>query len=133
VASGRRVGVDVERTNADISEDVVARCFSRSEQDQLRALPAPVRRMAFFNCWTRKEAYLKARGDGLSLRLHRFDVSLLPGIDGRLLHCAGEPREHSRWSLEDLDPGPHLAAALAVEAFTSGDLEWSAIDGDQPA
>jgi 4'-phosphopantetheinyl transferase len=121
VARGRRVGVDIESVSPDISGEVVARCFSGSERDQLHALPAHIRHVAFFNCWTRKEAYLKARGEGLSLPLDQFDVSLAPGVDVRLLRSAGDPEEASRWLLVELAPGPGLAAALAVEAVIEGD------------
>jgi 4'-phosphopantetheinyl transferase len=121
VSRGRRVGVDVERVCADVSSEVVARCFSRREQDELQSLPAHIQHLAFFDCWTRKEAYLKARGEGLSIPLHRFDVSLAPGQPARLLHSAGDPDECSRWSLADLRPGPGFVATLAVETLVDGD------------
>ena len=70
---------------------------------------------AFFACWTRKEAYLKARGDGLSLPLDQFDVSLMPGEPAVLLSTKWDPQEASRWSLQELRPDLGYAAALAVE------------------
>ena len=70
---------------------------------------------AFFNGWTRKEAYLKARGDGLSLPLDQFEVSLAPDETARLLNVRGDRSESSRWSLQELSLGPGYAAALAVE------------------
>jgi 4'-phosphopantetheinyl transferase len=69
----------------------------------------------FFRCWTRKEAYLKGRGDGLSLPLTRFDVSLGRGEPTVLLSTPDAPLEASRWSLEELLAGPDYIAANAVE------------------
>ena len=80
----------------------------------LRALSAEVQREAFFNCWTRKEAYLKARGEGLSLPLDQFDLSLAPGEPAALLDTRPDPAEAARWSLQDLTAAPGYAAALAV-------------------
>ena len=81
----------------------------------LRALPAKLKPEVFFNCWTRKEAYIKARGEGLSLPLDQFDVSLVPGEPAVLLSTRGDPQEASPWSLRELMPGPGYVAALAVE------------------
>jgi len=116
VTRGRRVGVDLEQVLPDNTDlGVAARFFSPREVDMLRALPPQVRHEAFFRCWTRKEAYVKARGDGLSLDLTSFDVSLAPGEPPALLATRPDPREAARWSLHDVDAGPGYAAALAVE------------------
>ncbi len=115
VARRRPVGVDIERFRPDISQELLAaRTFSPREQAQLQALPAGLQTQGFFNCWTRKEAYVKARGEGLSLPLDQFDVSLAPGEPAQLLHVAGDPQEAARWTLMELAPGPDHAAALAV-------------------
>ena len=74
-----------------------------------------MQRQAFFLCWTRKEAYIKARGEGLSLPLDQFDVSLVPGEPAALLSTHRNPHEAFRWSLQELTPAPGYAAALAVE------------------
>jgi 4'-phosphopantetheinyl transferase len=69
----------------------------------------------FFHCWTCKEAYIKARGEGLSLPLDRFQVVLILGEAAPLLSLDGDPQEASRWSLRKLTPAPGYVAALAVE------------------
>jgi len=113
---GREVGIDLERIRADVDcEQIAARFFSLRENAVLRALPAKLKTEAFFNCWTRKEAYIKARGEGLSLPLDQFDVSLAPGKPAKLLDIRGDPQEATRWSLRALTPGPGYVAALAVE------------------
>ena len=115
VACGREVGVDLERIRPDVADERIAeRFFCAREAAAIRTLPEHLRKEAFFACWTRKEAYLKARGEGLSHGLGRFEVSVVPG-EPALLSVDGDSREASRWSLHDLDAGPGYAAALAVE------------------
>src|SRR5712671_5474431 len=78
-ARRKEIGIDVEQVRGDFDVDAIARrFFSAREQEQLAALPNEERFEAFFRCWTRKEAYIKATGDGLSLPLHQFDVSVAP-------------------------------------------------------
>ena len=94
---------------------------------QWRLLPTPharllysatlrkhLRRDAFFNCWTRKEAYIKAKGKGLSIPLAVFDVSLPPGESAALLRTQRHPQETFRWSLQALNPEPGYVVVLAV-------------------
>ena len=69
---------------------------------------------AFLKCWTRKEPYVKAKGEGLAIPLDQFEVSLSPGEPAALLDTAS-PGEASNWSLEELHPGPGYAAAVAVQ------------------
>ena len=115
-ARGREIGIDLEYMRPDTADvEIAERFFSPREIAALRALPADAQREAFFACWTRKEAYLKARGDGLALDLDQFDVSLVPGEPAALLSTDGDPQEASHWSLQELNPGPGYAAALAVE------------------
>ncbi len=115
-AIDRVLGVDVERMRPDMANaEIAARYFSPSECSTLLALPPEMRCEAFFACWTRKEAYLKARGDGLSLPLDRFDVAFAPTEKPRLLATRHDPAEASRYTLCALDAGPGYAAALAVE------------------
>jgi 4'-phosphopantetheinyl transferase len=116
LARGREVGVDVEEVRR--MEDglgIAERFFSPAEVAAFRSLPAEIRDDAFFNCWTRKEAYIKAVGEGLSFPLHVFDVSLAPGEPARLL-ASRDPRQAERWSLRGLpDPAPGYRAAVVVE------------------
>ena len=79
-------------------------------------MAADSRERAFFDCWTRKEAFVKAIGEGLSHPLDSFDVTLAPDDEPALLRLAVAPNEHDRWSLCALDPAPGYASALAVEA-----------------
>ena len=116
VTRGRDVGVDVEALRADFATDEIAeRFFSPAERQALRGLPPERRCEAFFACWTRKEAYIKARGQGLSLALDAFDVSLTPGEPAALLATRDDAAQAERWSLHALDPGPGFAGAVAVE------------------
>lgn len=115
-AVGREVGIDVEYVRAGLaSEEISERFFSAGEVAALRALDPGFKTEAFFNCWTRKEAYIKARGEGLSHPLHRFAVSMVPGEPAALLSADGDSEEVSRWSLRELKPAPGYAAALVVE------------------
>jgi 4'-phosphopantetheinyl transferase len=114
IAKGRAVGVDVEKIRTDLDPDsIAARFFSANECKVLASLAGPERYQAFFTCWTRKEAYLKARGVGLSVPLDRFDVSFLPNEEPRLLATRDDPLEASQWRLQALDLGSDYAAALA--------------------
>jgi 4'-phosphopantetheinyl transferase len=122
----RQVGVDVERPGRRLEfEALASRFFSARETEALRALPESARRAAFFRCWTRKEAFIKATGRGLSYGLSRFDVSVGPDEPARLLRAAwDDPRG---WSLCDLPAGPDYAAAIAVEGsdWTLHAWQWS--------
>lgn len=116
ITLGQELGVDVEWIRPDFANEQIAeRFFSPREIAALRALPTNMRLNGFFNCWTRKEAYIKARGEGLTLPLDQFDVSLTPGETAALLRSNGHAKEVSRWSLFELAPGPGYVAALAVE------------------
>lgn len=116
VTRDREIGVDVEQIRSDLADEQIAeRFFSMQEVARLRALPPALQAEAFFNCWTRKEAYMKAQGVGLSLPLDQFDVSLVPGEPAAVLSTRGDPHEASRWSLRELMPGPGYIAALAVK------------------
>ncbi len=112
----RRVGVDIERLRplSDLDE-IAEHVFSPREREALRQLQPAHRHEAFFNCWTRKEAYVKAIGSGFSHPLERFTVSLAPGAPARLEHVEGDSEAPGRWVLEALAPDPAYIAAIAVE------------------
>lgn len=79
---------------------------------ELRRLPPAEQVTGFFNAWTRKEAYIKARGQGLSLPLHSFSVSLAPGTPAQLRRLP--PDDQRPWSLVALEPAPGYAGAVVA-------------------
>jgi len=117
-AYDRQVGVDVEYMRTGIEyTDLAASHFSAHERAALHALPEALQEEAFFLCWSRKEAYIKARGQGLSLPLDQFDVSLVPGGPASLLGSREDLQATKRWSLRALAPGERYAGALVAEGF----------------
>jgi 4'-phosphopantetheinyl transferase len=116
VSRGREVGVDLEYLRpVPEAAEIAARFFSTQERAIFRALPESKKREAFFNCWTRKEAYIKAVGDGLARPLDQISVTLRPGEPARLLNLEGDPQRASGWSLRELTPGEGYVAAVAAE------------------
>jgi 4'-phosphopantetheinyl transferase len=114
-ARGREIGVDIEQRRPVRDLLALARtAFSPAEYAAFSALPPPDQLHAFFSCWSRKEAFIKATGEGIS-QLADFDVSLAPGEPARLLRVAGEPLDRPRWSLHDLPAIADHAAALVLE------------------
>ena len=93
---------------------MAATVFSPYEQAVLRRLPIAQQATAFFNGWTRKEAYIKAHGQGLSMPLADFDVTLAPDEPVRLVATRPDPTEAQRWSLYGWSPAAQWVAALAV-------------------
>jgi 4'-phosphopantetheinyl transferase len=123
VAAGREVGIDVEWTGRAIDVDrIAARFFAPEEQAALAALAPDMRPRAFHACWTRKEAYLTARGIGLSLPLDGFAVSVAPGAGPCALATRHEPAAAVRWSLRAVDLAPDYEAAVAAAA---GGAPWT--------
>jgi 4'-phosphopantetheinyl transferase len=112
----REIGVDVEQVRSDFEIEAIARrFFSQHEQRQLGAEPAEKRFEAFFRCWTRKESYIKATGDGLSLPLDQFDVSIAAGDCSALIATRPDATEAAKWSMREVAAGPGYAAALCVQ------------------
>jgi 4'-phosphopantetheinyl transferase len=110
------IGVDVEYVKEDFATDDIARhFFSASEVETLTGLPEPARAAAFFRCWTRKEAYIKALGSGLSHPLDEFDVTLAPDAPAALLRDQSDEQATSRWSMFNLELDKY-AGALVVES-----------------
>jgi len=116
VSPGLVMGIDIEQIRIDFGgQEIAERFFSRFEVDTLLSLPEHQRAEAFFYCWTRKEAYIKAQGDGLSLPLDSFDVTFAPGTEPALLRVAEDPKEVARWKLYNIEIGPGYKAALMIE------------------
>jgi 4'-phosphopantetheinyl transferase len=110
------VGVDVERIRPCPTHlDMAARFFTPGEAGRLHTLPAGRSEEAFFHVWTRKEAFLKALGLGLTHGLERFEVSVPPDDPPRLMHIDGDAHAAAAWSLVSLQPGPGYVAALASQ------------------
>src|SRR5206468_3486528 len=119
-AVGRNLGVDVEFVRSSLaSEEIADRYFSPQEVAELRTLSPSLREEAFFLCWTRKEAYVKARGEGLHIPLESFNVSVTPGQPERL-----ESADSGRWSMWSLHPDPQYVGALVVEGRDLRLREW---------
>lgn len=126
VAAGRSIGVDVEAYRDAIDYALIARRqFAAKEADQLDGLPADEREAAFYTCWTRKEAYVKARGEGLATGLDRFEVAFLPGDAPRIVWSVEGPDECTRWDVIPVDLGPRAAAACVVEGPIERARCWS--------
>ena len=113
---GHEVGVDVEYMR-EISEmeQIVEQFFSVRERVFFGTLPTSEKHKAFLNWWTRKEAFMKAVGEGLSYPLDRFDVSAEPGKSVELLRTVGVAKEGPRWSIWDVKPGKEFAGAVVAE------------------
>jgi 4'-phosphopantetheinyl transferase len=112
--AGREVGVDVERIRSlPDMQSIADRFFCSEEAVELMSLAAGQREHGFYLCWTRKEAYIKAIGDGLSAPLGSFRVTLRPSQPARFVHIANDTSVSKAWSLHDLRFASDYAAALA--------------------
>jgi 4'-phosphopantetheinyl transferase len=111
------VGIDIEYIKEDFAtEEIAERFFSKYEVEALRRLPREEQAAAFFRCWTRKEAYIKAIGSGLSHPLDQFDVAFGPDEPAALLRDHRDPQVASRWEMFNLDLPAGYAGAVMVEA-----------------
>ncbi|HMD49303.1 MAG TPA: 4'-phosphopantetheinyl transferase superfamily protein [Bryobacteraceae bacterium] len=110
----REIGVDVEQIRSMPDRQAIAsRFFCAEEAAEILSLPEAERERAFYCCWTRKEAYIKAIGDGLSTPLDEFRVTVQPGEPARFVHIARDTEAAEAWMLHDLRLAPDYAAALA--------------------
>jgi 4'-phosphopantetheinyl transferase len=110
------IGVDVETIRPDFTtQEIANRFFAPDEAATLAQLRESERAGAFFNCWTRKEAYIKARGVGLSLGLSTFAVTLKPGEAAALVRVDNDSDAPTRWTMLDLDVGTDYRVAVAFE------------------
>ncbi len=122
----RELGVDLEMIRSGPADETIAEnYFTPTEVKFLRALPLEERDQGFFNCWTRKEAYIKARGEGLSLPLDHFEVTLAPDETAQLKHTVDATRDSREWRLISFVPREHFVAALVVEGDDWKSKCWS--------
>jgi 4'-phosphopantetheinyl transferase len=120
ISAVHRLGIDIEKERADVDITALAeRFFSTRERDGLRALPDHLRVAAFFACWTRKEAFLKATGDGLSFPLADFSVTTHPEVGPALEEIRGDTQPRQQWFLSDLSVEDGYRATVAVESSFS--------------
>jgi 4'-phosphopantetheinyl transferase len=116
VGSEHRLGVDIEKIRDDVDTTSLAeRFFSLRERAGLQALPDHLRVPGFFACWTRKEAFLKATGDGLSFPLADFSVTTHPDLDPALEEIRGNTVARKQWFLADLSVFEGYCATVALE------------------
>ncbi len=120
-SQGRRLGIDVERIRPQLAaEDIARRYFAAGELAELQALPPQSRADGFFLCWTRKEAYVKAHGAGLSIPLDSFAVSLTPGSPAEL-----QSVDSARWSMHSFEPSSGYVATIVGEGTGWSSHYWT--------
>ena len=117
-ALGVSIGVDIEviRPVSDM-EAIAKRFFSPLEYEMLQRVSPEHRLEAFFNCWTRKEAYVKAEGLGLFIPLDSFTVSLAPSEPAHFIQLPAKSNHAGAWSLHHLHPGPGAVGAVAIPSL----------------
>ncbi len=107
------IGVDIEQIRTlDNLCDIAEQFFCAEECRELISLSHELRERAFFQCWTRKESYMKAIGEGFRTPLDQFRVTLLPQDPARLVHIDNDPNKAAGWTLHDVDVDPGYAAAV---------------------
>jgi 4'-phosphopantetheinyl transferase len=120
ISDAHQVGVDVEKIRHEVDTAALSeRFFSVRERNSLRALPEDLRVPGFFACWTRKEAFLKATGEGLSFPLKDFSVTTHPDLDPALEEIRGDSEAQKQWFLRDVQGVDGYRAALAVDRSCS--------------
>jgi 4'-phosphopantetheinyl transferase len=125
VTQNREVGIDLETLRPSLDAGKLAnQFFSPSERAELEALPSDKKLDSFFSGWTRKEAYLKARGEGMTYPLDQFSVSMDCDQPAKLLDVKDNPRELSRWSFHALAPAPGYIGTLVVEGHDWHLAQW---------
>ncbi len=124
IASGLSVGVDIEEVRP-VQPGTVEQYFSAHEQASLARLKDSEWLEGFYNCWTRKEAILKAEGTGLNVRLDAFDVSLRPEVKAEVLCVRPDAGFTSSWHLVELRPASGFVGALATDASTPTKIQLS--------
>jgi len=126
VTRGRAVGVDIEQLRAIDALRISRGFFSPAEHETLAAVPSAELLPAFYRCWTRKESFVKATGEGLSWPLTGFHVSLQPQVANALLGCDRDAGARSRWTILPLAADEGYVAALTVAGGGVGVSYWDA-------
>jgi 4'-phosphopantetheinyl transferase len=128
ICHNRRVGIDIERLDRSVRIQAIAdRYFSPEESEAIRSLPPEQQRLAFFRCWTAKEAYLKALGVGLYGSLNNLRTSICNGNTVSIRRFVNGNRANESWTLKPLDVGKNYVATLAVEGH-NGQLSFHQLD-----
>lgn len=121
-----QVGIDIESKQRDLEFDSMAqRFFSANESKLIKSLSGTEQRQAFYSCWTRKEALLKAIGKGLSFPLKDCEVVIAADETPRVIAIAGSENDPNEWSLYNLELLPDFAAAVAIK---TNDTEYTIED-----
>lgn len=114
------VGVDIEfKKDMNDAHEIARRFFSEIEIEEMMKLKVDEIKTGFFNCWTRKEAFIKCIGEGLSFPLKNFAVSLAPRVKPMLTWIKGSSDEIKNWSLFDIKTDPEYVSSLAVKSIRS--------------
>ena len=127
IALGREVGVDIEEVRPTEVDALARRVFAPSEANALAALPPDDRHAAFFRIWTRKEAFIKALGEGLAMPLDGFEVSPVEDDPAPLLRSCTAPHAPGDWCIRSLKAAPGYAAAVAVDGSNCRIVCWDAL------
>jgi 4'-phosphopantetheinyl transferase len=118
IAFGARVGVDIETFNREAQYlELSKRFFASAEHQKLLTLSGEALKTGFFKCWTQKEAFVKAIGEGLSFPLSQFEVSVLPDEPVGIKILKGSTMPSKRWAMHEITSVPGYISALAVELF----------------
>ena len=125
VAISRLIGVDLELVRqVTLMESIARRFFAPEEVEQLLSLPASLQAKAFFTCWTRKEAFVKAQGEGLSIPFNQFTVSFYPDDTPQIINIRNDPGMLGSWSMFHLNPGENYVGTLVVEGKAPDVMGW---------
>lgn len=120
------LGIDIEWKGRQIKYlEIGERFFSKNEFKELKSLPPNLQSEGFFNCWTRKEAYIKGVGKGLGIPLSKFEVSLKPEDKTELRSTRHDPEAVKIWKILALYPNPDYAAALSTHKYIKSYFLWN--------
>jgi 4'-phosphopantetheinyl transferase len=122
------IGVDIEKIKNDFDTfEIASSCFSKHEIDALHKISKQEQHKAFYRCWTRKEAFIKAKGSGLSFPLDEFSVSLESDLDADVVWTKWNTDEKDQWKLTSFIPSEDYIAATIVDSEIEDTLyfDWN--------